>query len=40
MAFPTAEFNPPSFPVSGGNGCCGVDSPQLGDKRGGCGCGN
>lgn len=34
MAFPTAEFNPPSFPVSGG-----TDYLPPSDKRG-CGCGN
>jgi hypothetical protein len=39
MAFPTAEFNPPAFPVSGGGGCCGNDHPGGGDKRG-CGCGS
>ena len=39
MAFPTAEFNPPAFPITGGNGCCGSDHP-VADKRGGCGCGN
>lgn len=37
MAFPIAEFNPPAFPITGGNGCCG-DAPPLPDKRGGCGC--
>lgn len=36
MAFPTAEFNPPSFPMTGNNGSC----PTCGDKRGNCGCGN
>ena len=39
MAFPTAEFNPPAFPVSGGSGCGCSDHPQVSDKRG-CGCGN
>ena len=39
MAFPTAEFNPPAFPVPGGNGCCGTEQ-HVADKRGGCGCGN
>jgi hypothetical protein len=37
MAFPSAEFNPPAFPVPG-CGCGGNDHPQSGDKRG-CGCG-
>ncbi len=36
MAFPTAEFNPPAFPV--GNNC-GCDHTALPDKRSGsCGC--